>query len=101
MPFLMGLFFFSRTNPEKKRRHAMAYKRTVCALLLFAAACLVFPTAARAIGLEVDPVEINLTNVPLGKRIAISEIGGEKMKLLIEKIKSASQPIPQKPQTCT
>ena len=62
----------------------MAYKRIACALLLFTAACLVFPAAGWAIGLEVDPVEINLTNVPLGERIAISEIGREKMKLVIE-----------------
>jgi len=62
----------------------MVYKRTLCALLLFATACLAFPATGWAIGLEVDPVEINLSNVPLGKRIAISEIGGEKMKLRIE-----------------
>ena len=62
----------------------MIYKRTACALLLFAALCLAFPVTGWTIGMEVDPVEINLSNCPLGERIAISELGGEKMKLRIE-----------------
>lgn len=35
-------------------------------------------------GLDVEPVEINIENVPLGKKIALSDLGGEKMKLRIQ-----------------
>lgn len=43
-----------------------------------------FVPDARALGLEVDPVEINLKNVPLGRKIAVSALGGEKAKLRIQ-----------------
>ena len=36
------------------------------------------------IGLEVNPDEINIENVRLGKKIAISDLGGEKVKLSIK-----------------
>lgn len=62
----------------------MVYKRTPCALLLFTVICLLFPIVTWAIGLEVDPVEIKLRNCPLGKKIAVSELGGKKMELRIE-----------------
>lgn len=43
-----------------------------------------FVSDARAIGLGVDPGEINLSNVPLGKKVAVSKLGGEAMLLRIE-----------------
>jgi len=39
---------------------------------------------AWAIGLRVDPGEINIENVPLGKKVAVSALGGERVKLKIE-----------------
>jgi len=62
----------------------MLCKRTPCALLLFTVICLLFPIASWAIGLEVDPSEINLRGVPLGKKVSVSELGGERMRLKIE-----------------
>jgi hypothetical protein len=39
---------------------------------------------AWAIGLGVDPGEITIVNVPLGKKVAVSVLGGERVKLKIE-----------------
>jgi hypothetical protein len=39
---------------------------------------------AYALGMEVDPVEINLKNIPLGETIAVSALSEEKMKLTIQ-----------------
>jgi len=44
----------------------------------------VFPVAGYSFGLEVDPVEIVVQGCPLGKKVAVSELGGEKMRLRIE-----------------
>ncbi len=43
-----------------------------------------FVLGAHALGMEVDPVEINLKDVPLGEKIAISVLSEEKMKLTIQ-----------------
>lgn len=51
-------------------------------LVLFT--CLFFPAEAYSIGLSVDPGEIVLRGVPLGKKISVAEFAGEKTKLLIE-----------------
>jgi len=45
---------------------------------------LLFVSEAQATGLEVDPGEFNIRNVPLGKKVAVSELGGEGMKLRIK-----------------
>lgn len=42
---------------------------------------LLISSYAWGIGLEVDPGEINIKYVPLGKKIAVSELGGEKLKI--------------------
>ncbi len=39
---------------------------------------------AYALGMEVDPTEINLKDVPAGETIAVSELSREKMKLVIQ-----------------
>jgi hypothetical protein len=43
-----------------------------------------FVLNVHALGMEVDPAEINLKNVPLGEKIAISVSSEEKMKLTIQ-----------------
>jgi len=55
-------------------------------LLFFIIIGLIFPITGfgLGLGLEVDPGEINLKNVPLGEKVAVSALGGEKMKLRIE-----------------
>lgn len=59
-------------------------------LLLIAVSCfLSAQTAWGKIGLEVDPGEINIKDVPLGKVVKPSDLGGEGMKLKI-KNKSSS-----------
>jgi hypothetical protein len=45
---------------------------------------LVLPVAGYCFGLEVNPEEIVVQGCPLGKQVAVSELGGEKMKLKIE-----------------
>jgi len=39
---------------------------------------------AFAFGLEVNPPEIVVENVPLGEKVTVSDLGGEKMKLRIQ-----------------
>ena len=54
-------------------------------LLSFAAAIgLLLVSSVWAIGLGVNPGEINIENVPLGKKVAVSVLGGKEMKLRIE-----------------
>ncbi len=43
-----------------------------------------FVSNAHALGMEVDPAEINLKDVPLGEEIAISVLSEEGMKLVIQ-----------------
>ncbi len=45
---------------------------------------LALPSVCFGIGLEVDPGEINIQNVPLGQKAAVSALGGERMKLRIK-----------------
>ncbi|MFH1799031.1 MAG: hypothetical protein ABH844_06850 [Candidatus Omnitrophota bacterium] len=52
------------------------------ALVLFS--CLFFSPRVYSMGLSVDPGEIILRGVPLGKKISAAEFAGEKTKLLIE-----------------
>ncbi len=54
------------------------------ALMVFMVVGLVFPAAGYSFGLEVDPVEIVVQGCPLGEKAAVSELGGEKMRLRIE-----------------
>lgn len=58
-------------------------------ILLGIVASLLFISDAQAIGLGVEPGKISLSNVPLGKKVAVSKLGGEAMLLRIEN-KSAS-----------
>lgn len=54
-------------------------------LLLSFAICLLFVSSAWAIGLAVEPAEINIKDVPLGKKVAVSKlVGDERMKLNIK-----------------
>ena len=43
-----------------------------------------FVSDAQALGVEVDPPEINLKDVPLGRKVAVSALGGDQMKLRIQ-----------------
>ena len=52
-------------------------------LLLILAIGLLSVSSAWAIGLAVDPGKINISDVPLGKKVAVSALGGERMKLKI------------------
>ncbi len=45
---------------------------------------LVLPGMSFGMGLEVDPGEINIQNVALGQKVAVSALGGELMKLRIK-----------------
>ena len=58
--------------------------RCLCLFVLFIVIALAAPGRSFALGLEVDPGEINLKNVPLGKTIAVSALGGEQVKLSIK-----------------
>ncbi|MCK5229563.1 MAG: hypothetical protein KAR13_04815 [Desulfobulbaceae bacterium] len=58
--------------------------KTVCLITLSVFIYLSFPALAYSMGLSVDPSEIILNNVPVGKRISVSEFAGEKMRLVIE-----------------
>lgn len=42
------------------------------------------PVIKSGFGLEVDPPEIAVENAPLGEKAALSDLGGEKMKLRIQ-----------------
>ncbi|MFH1318616.1 MAG: hypothetical protein ABIH71_06345 [Candidatus Omnitrophota bacterium] len=42
------------------------------------------PGVSFSFGLEVEPGEINIENVPLGEEVAVSALGGKKMKLIIK-----------------
>lgn len=53
-------------------------------LILFIIIGLAFPSRSFGIGLEVDPGEINIQNVSLGQKVAVSALGGERMKLSIK-----------------
>ena len=48
------------------------------------ALCLLFPVTSFGLGLEVDPVEIVIQDCPLGEKVAVSDLGGQEMKLRIE-----------------
>ena len=59
-------------------------KSTITFFLLIFVISLLSVSKVQAIGLEVDPGKINIQNVPLGKKIAVSELGGKEMKLRIK-----------------
>lgn len=52
--------------------------------ILFMVIALATPSRSFGAGLAVDPNEINLQNVPLGKKVAVSVLGGDRMKLSIK-----------------
>ena len=51
--------------------------------LLSLAISLLLPSSAWSTGLEVDPGEFNIIDVSLGREVAVSELGTDKMKLSI------------------
>ena len=53
-------------------------------LILNLAVGLLLPTSVWSSGLEVDPGEFNIRDVPLGKELAVSELGEDNMKLSIK-----------------
>lgn len=53
-------------------------------LVVVCAGNLTWLDLAFGFGLEVDPVEIVIKDCPLGEKVAISDFGGEKMKLRIQ-----------------
>lgn len=63
----------------KQTKRMMTVAVLTCLLIVWA-----FLIASFGIGLEVDPGEINIQNVPLGQKTAVSVLGGEKMKLNIK-----------------
>lgn len=50
-------------------------------LMVLMVVSLVFPAEGYGFGLEVDPVEIVVQGCPLGAKTAVSELGGEKMRI--------------------
>ncbi len=73
--------FVKRACPEPVKRKKVFYLGLPF-LVLFS--CLFFSTQVYSMGLSVDPGEIILRGVPLGKKISVAEFAGEKTKLLIE-----------------
>ena len=59
-------------------------------LLLIAVSCFLSSQTAWAIGLEVDPGEIKIKDVPLGKVVKASDLGGEGMKIRIKNTGSSA-----------
>ena len=53
-------------------------------IFLFIVIALATPSRSFGFGLEVEPGEIYIENVALGKTVAVSALGGERMKLRIE-----------------
>ena len=72
------------TKKLKNLRTEKLAKVSLVAGLGVLAACLVFPAEGYGFGLEVDPVEMVVQGCPLGEKVAVSELGGEKMRLKIE-----------------
>ncbi len=62
----------------KKKNTSVVLAILLCLIVLAA------PRAGFGLGLEVDPGEINIQNVPLGQKAAVSVLGGERMKLRIK-----------------
>jgi len=62
----------------KKNRTVPLIVTLLCLIALAA------PGVCFGAGLGIDPGEINVKNVPLGKKIAVSALGGEGMKLKIK-----------------
>lgn len=58
--------------------------KTTCLIILFVFAYLSFPVPAYSMGLSVDPNEIILNNVPIGKKISVSKFAGKEAQLVIE-----------------
>jgi len=52
--------------------------------ILFMVIAMAAPSRSFGLGLEVDPGEIYVKDVALGKKVAVSALGGERMKLQIE-----------------
>ncbi len=70
---------------KRKSRMIERVSWTLCALLLvIVSGFLSAQTAWGKIGLGVDPGEINIKDVPLGKVVKVSDLGGEEMKLRIK-----------------
>ncbi|MEA3560515.1 MAG: hypothetical protein U9R31_01940 [Candidatus Omnitrophota bacterium] len=59
-------------------------------IFVFIVSCVFFPTAGYGLGLEVDPVEIVVKDCPVGEKIAVSDLGGDEMKLRIENTGAAA-----------
>lgn len=53
-------------------------------LFIFIMSCLFFPVAGYGLSLEVDPVEIVVKDCPLDEKVALSDLGADKMKLRIQ-----------------
>lgn len=52
-------------------------------LILAMATCLAFPALSCAMGLEVNPSEFTLVNVPIGRVVVVSELSDQKVRLNI------------------
>ncbi|MFH1191138.1 MAG: hypothetical protein V1670_02970 [Candidatus Omnitrophota bacterium] len=57
---------------------------SVALVILFCLIVFAVPGKSFGLGLGVDPGEINLQNVPLGQKAAVSVLGGELMKLRVK-----------------
>lgn len=73
-----------RGKIETSPIHFLIIAMLVIWLVVACAGNLTWLDLAFGFGLEVEPVEINIENVPLGKKIALSDLGGDKMKLRIQ-----------------
>ena len=57
------------------------FRKVVLALICFLSLAQI---CWAGMGLEINPGQIDVTGVPLGKKVAVSALGGERMKLQIE-----------------
>lgn len=75
----LSLFFVSLRGSAATKQ-SIIRMGTACILFF----TLALPCASFGMGLEVDPGEINIQNVALGQKVAVSALGGERMKLRIK-----------------
>ncbi len=69
---------------RQRRGTKQSMKMVTAAIFTILFIALVLPSASFGIGLEVDPGEINIQNVALGQKAAVSVLGGERMKLRVK-----------------
>jgi len=72
------------SEKREKKKVWMPAKKWPLFLFIFIGLVFSITSFGQGMGLGVDPGEINLRDVPLGEKVAVSALGGEKMRLRIE-----------------